>query len=145
MTRRGRCYACDMEARGLKPTEDHHVYGRDHPAKATMPANHHRALTALARGRRAALKRLGDNPLLNVAVLVAVGGEIAAAVADYAGRQEGAQWIAELASLLADAASSAADWLLWLDGWLADRLGPDWHREAESWRPPSRKDERNGL
>jgi hypothetical protein len=137
MTRHGRCYECDRLARGKSPYERHHYFGPDVPVTVPIPGNTHRVLTKLAANRREALKRPSDNPLLAVAAFVATAGETAEAAADYARRRDLPAWIVTIAALIARAARSASDWLLWLDGWLSEELGPDWHKGpgVPLWQP----------
>jgi hypothetical protein len=129
------CYECRLESRGRKRTEGHHPFGRDNPAVAEIvveiPGNWHRVLDTRRAGRPEILKRPGDNPLHQIAAIVATLGEAADALADYARRQGWPEWVVALADLFAKAAGGAADWLLILAGNLDERLGPTWAEDLE--------------
>jgi hypothetical protein len=139
MTRCGLCYECTLNRDGRKRTEDHHPLGRDNPIVANIslqiPGNWHRAFDARRAQRPEILKRPGDNPLHQIAAVVATLGEAADVVADVARREAWPDWIAGLAEIFANAAGSAADWLLVLAGKLDERLGPSWIEEMPKWRP----------
>ena len=141
MTRRGCCYECMLARDGRKRTEGHHPFGRDNPAVAEIvveiPGNWHRALDARRERRLKILKRPGDNPLHQIAAVVATLGEAADTLADYARRQEWPEWVAALADLFAKAAGAAADWLLILAGNLDERFGATWAEDLDMppWHP----------
>ena len=139
MTRRGRCYECTLIQDGRKCTEDHHPFGRDNSIVAgislEIPGNWHRAFDARRARRPDILKRPGDNPLHQIAAAVATLGEAADVVADVARSEAWPDWIAELAEIFANAAGSAAEWLLVLAGKLDEWRGPTWIEEMPKWRP----------
>jgi hypothetical protein len=138
VTRCGLCYECVLIDQGRKPVERHHPFGNDDPIAAEIhveiPANWHRALDARRARRPEVLKRPGDNPLHQIAAVVATLGEAAGAFADFARRQGWPEWVANLADIFANAADSAAEWLLILAGKL-DEWRPDWIAEMPEWRP----------
>lgn len=140
MTRHGRCYECGLARNGRKRTEQHHPFGRDNPAVAEIvveiPGNWHRALDARRARRPEILKRPGENPLHQIAAVVATLGEAADAFAEFARRGEWPEWVATLSDLFTAAARAATDWLLILAGKLDERLGPEWAENLEmpSWR-----------
>jgi hypothetical protein len=135
MTRRGVCYECSREQDGRKGAEEHHLFGRHNEdveaITVEIPGNWHRVLDARRAERPPILKRPGDNPLHQVAALVATLGEAAAAFADFARRKKWPEWTAGLADRFAIAADSTATWLLVLAGRLDDRLGPEWDRDLD--------------
>jgi hypothetical protein len=135
MTRRGVCYECTRAQDGRKRTENHHPFGRYNKAvdaiSVEIPGNLHRALDARRAERPPVLKRPSDNPLHQIAALVATLGEAAATFADFARRERWPEWTAGLADRFAIAADSAATWLLVLAGRLDDRLGPEWDRDLD--------------
>jgi hypothetical protein len=139
MTQRGNppCYECKQASRGRKRNELHHPFGRQNEDVAAItveiPGNWHRVLDARRAQRPEVLKRPGDNPLHQIAAVVATFGEAADAYANSA-RHEGWQWAASLADIFAKAAHSAAEWLLILAGKL-DEWRPDWIGEMPEWRP----------
>jgi hypothetical protein len=139
MTQRGCCYECSRIQDGRKCTEDHHPFGRGDPAVARLsleiPGNWHRVLDARRERRPDTLKRAGDNPLQQVAAVVATFGEVADATGDFARRQAWPAWISDLADILAKAAAFAADWLLILAGKLDEWCGPDWVSDMPKWQP----------
>jgi hypothetical protein len=139
MTRCGLCYECVLIEQGRKPVERHHPLGRDNPIVAgisvEVPGNWHRALDARRARRPEILKRPGDDPLHQIAAAVATFGEAADVVADVARREAWPEWIAGLAEIFANAAGSAADWLLVLADTLDEWLGPTWIEEMPKWRP----------
>jgi hypothetical protein len=139
MTRHGQCYECGLVRDSRKRTEGHHPFGRDNPAVAELvveiPGNWHRVLDAWRAHRPEILKRPGDDPLHQIAAVVATVGEAAGAVADFARREQWPQWVATLADLFAKAAGAAADWLLVLAGNLDERLGPTWAEDLDM--PPT--------
>jgi hypothetical protein len=141
MTRRRRCYECGLARDCRKLTEGHHPFGRDNPAVAKIvveiPGNWHRVLDARRARRPEILKRPGDNPLHQIAAVVATLGEGADALADHARRDEWPEWVATLADLFAKVALAAADWLLILAGKLDERLGPTWADDLDMppWHP----------
>jgi hypothetical protein len=102
-----------------------------------IPGNWHRVLDTRRARRPQILKRPGDNPLHQIAAIVATLGEAADALADFARREEWPRWVAVLADLLTKAASAAADWLLILAGKLDERLGPEWAGDLDMppWHP----------
>jgi hypothetical protein len=130
MTQRGCCYECTLIQDGRKRTEDHHIFGRGDPAVASIsreiPGNWHRALDARRAQRPDILKRPGDNPLHQVAAVVATFGEAADAVGDFARRQGWPAWVANLADVFANTAIHVTDWLLILAGKLDVLCGPAW-------------------
>jgi hypothetical protein len=138
-TRCGLCYECKLIDQGHKPTERHHPFGRDNSIVAgislEIPGNWHRALDTRRARRPEILKRPGDNPLHQIAAAVATLGEAADVVADVARREAWPDWIAGLAEIFANAAGSAAEWLLVLGGKLDERRGPTWIEEMPKWRP----------
>jgi hypothetical protein len=137
MTRRGVCYECTRAQDGRKRTEDHHPFGRykEDVAAITVeiPGNWHRVLDARRAERPPILQRPGDNPLHQIAALVATLGEAADAFADFARREQWPEWTAGLADRFAIAANSAATWLLVLAGRLDDRFGPEWDLDLPPW------------
>jgi hypothetical protein len=139
MTRRGCCYECSLIQDGRKRTEDQHPFGRVDRAVASIsleiPGNWHRAFDARRARRPDILKRPGDNPLQQVAAVVATFGEVADATGDFACRQGWPAWIYDLADILAKAAAFAADWLLILAGKLDEWCGPDWVNDMPTWQP----------
>jgi hypothetical protein len=140
MTRHGCCYECLLVSLGRKRTELHHPFGRDNRAVAKIvveiPGNWHRVLDARRVRRPEILKRPGNNPLHQIAAVVATLGEAADALADFARREQWPQWAATLADLFA-AARAASDWLLILAGNLDGRLGADWTEDLDMppWHP----------
>jgi hypothetical protein len=141
MTRHGWCYEEGLTRDGRKLTEGHHPFGRDNPAAAEIvaeiPGNWHRVLDARRARRPEILKRPGDNPLHQIAAVVATLGEAADALADFARREEWPKWVAVLADLFAKAAGDAAGWLLIFAGKLDERLGADWAEDLDMppWQP----------
>jgi hypothetical protein len=135
MTRHGVCYECSLTQDGCKRTQDHHPLGHYNEAvdaiSVEIPGNWHRVLDARRAERPAILQRPGDNPLHQIAALVATLGEAAATFADFARREGWPVWTVGLADRFAIAADSAATWLLVLAGRLDDRLGPEWDRELD--------------
>jgi hypothetical protein len=135
MTQHRRCYECGLARDCRKLTEGHHPFGRDNRAVAKIvveiPGNWHRALDARRARRAEILKRAGDNPLHQIAAVVATLGEAADALADFARRERWPQWAATLADLFAAAARAASDWLLILAGNLDERLGADWAEDLD--------------
>ena len=83
------------------------------------------------------LKRPGNNPLHQIAAVVATFGEAAAALAEYAELEKWPDWVTALCGIFATAGQNVADWLLILAGKLDDQLGPNWAEKFEmpSWRP----------
>jgi hypothetical protein len=142
MTQRGLCYEHMLIQDSRKPTENHHPFGRgrdneifDKIVVDDVPGNWHRALDArFDRRPEEVLKRPGDNPLHQIAVVVARLGDAADAFADYARRQEWPEWAAYLADTFAGAADSAAEWLLILAGKL-EEWRPGWIGEMPKWHP----------
>jgi hypothetical protein len=132
ITQRGLCYECTLTQDGRKRSEDHHPFGRynENVAAITVetPGNWHRVLDARRAERPPILQRPGDNPLHQIAALVATLGEAAATFADFALRERLPEWTAVLADRFATAADSAVTWLLVLAGRFDDRLGPEWDR-----------------
>jgi hypothetical protein len=141
ITRHERCYECGLAGDGRKRTEGHHPFGRVNPnvvdIVVEIPGNWHRVLDTRRARRPQILKRPGDNPLHQIAAIVATLGEAADALADFARREEWPRWVAVLADLLTKAASAAADWLLILAGKLDERLGPEWAGDLDMppWHP----------
>ena len=82
-------------------------------------------------------KRPGDNPLHQIAAVVATLGEAADALADFARREEWPKWVAFLTDLFAKTASAVTDWLLILAGKLDERLDAEWARDLDMppWHP----------
>jgi hypothetical protein len=140
LTRRGLCYEHVLIQKGRKPMENHHPFGRDNEmfdkvVVDDVPGNWHRALDA-RRDRRPeeVLKRPGDNPLHQIAAVVARLGDAADSFADFARRQAWPEWAASLADTFASAANSAAEWLLILAGKL-EEWRPGWIGEMPKWHP----------
>jgi hypothetical protein len=138
MTRRGACYECTQEQDGGKRTEGHHPFGRYNEDVAAItveiPGNWHRALDVRRAERSPILQRPGDNPLHQVAALIASLGEAADSFADFARREGWPEWAASLADIFVHAADSAAEWLLILAAEL-DQWRPGWIDEMPKWRP----------
>jgi hypothetical protein len=135
MTQRGLCYECTLIQDGRRRTEDHPPFGRGNPAVARIsleiPGNWHRALDDRRAQRPEILKRPGDNPLHQIAAIVATFGEAADAFADYGRREQWPEWTARLADLFSSAAHSVVNWVLVLADRLDERLGAEWTRELE--------------
>jgi hypothetical protein len=135
----GLCYECVLIEQGRNPFERHHPFGRDNPIVAgislEIPGNWHRALDTRRARRAEILKRPGENPLHQIAAAVATFGEGADLVADVARREAWSEWIAGLAKIFANAADSAAEWLLVLAGKLEEWRGAAWIEEMPTWRP----------
>jgi hypothetical protein len=135
MTGRGVCYECACIQDGRKRTEGHHPFDKYNEnvdaITVEIPGNWHRVLDARRAERPLILQQPGDNPLHQVASVVARLGEAAAAFADFARLERWPAWTAKLADCFAIAADSAASWLLVLAGRLQDRLGPDWDRDLD--------------
>jgi len=135
------CYECMLADLGRKRTEGHHPFGRNNPAFAEtvveIPGNWHRVLDARRARRPEILKRPGDNPLHQIAAVVATLGEAADALADFARREEWPKWVAFLTDLFAKTASAVTDWLLILAGKLDERLDAEWARDLDMppWHP----------
>jgi hypothetical protein len=123
---------------GREPVEGHHPFGHDNKIEAgislEIPGNWHRALDTRRAKRPDILKRPGENPLQRIAAVVATFGEAADVVADVARRKEWPEWIAGLAEICANAAESAAEWLLVLAGKL-EEWRPGWIGEMPKWHP----------
>ena len=138
MTRRGVCYECTLTHDGRKRAENHHPFGRYNEnvtaISVEIPGNWHRVLNTRRSERPPILQRPGDNPLHQIAAAVARLGEAADAFADFARRQEWPEWITKLACIFANAAGSAAEWLLILAGKL-DEWRPGWISEMPKWHP----------
>jgi hypothetical protein len=134
MTQRGLCYECILAKDGRKPTEGHHPFGHDSKIVVTIPGNWHRAFDARRARRPEVLMRPGDNPIHQIAAAAATFGEVAGAAADFARRQGWPEWTAKLANILANAAASAAEWLLILAGRL-DEWRPTWIDDMPKWHP----------
>jgi hypothetical protein len=139
MTGRGVCYECTLVQDGRKRTQHHHPFGRDNDIVTKIvvdgvPGNWHRALDSRRERRPEILKRPGDNPLQQIAAAVATIGEAADAFADFARRRGWPDWITKLADIFANAAGSAAEWLLILAGKL-DEWRPGWVGEMPKWHP----------
>ena len=96
-----------------------------------IPGNWHRVLDARRRERPLILQRPGDNPLHQIAAIVATLGEAADAFADFAHREQWPAWTTKLADFFAIVADTAATRLLVLAGRLDDRLGPEWDRDLD--------------
>lgn len=141
ITRHGICYECGRERQGCKRTEGHHPFGRGNPdidaITVEIPGNWHRILDARRANRPENLRRPGDNPLHQIAAVVATLGEAADALAEYAQLQKWPDWVATLCKIFADAGENIAGWLLILAGKLEDQLGPNWAEKfgMPSWRP----------
>jgi hypothetical protein len=135
----GLCYECVLIDQGYKLVERHHPFGRDNPIVAgislEIPGNWHRALDIRRARRPEILKRPGENPLHQIAAAVATLGEAADVVADVVRREAWPEWIAGLAKIFANAAGSAAEWLLILAGKLDEWRGPTWIEEMPKWPP----------
>jgi hypothetical protein len=125
---------------GRSPTENAHPFGRDNEIFEKIvvdgvPGNWHRALDARHDRRpEEILKRPGDNPLHQIAAVVARFGDAADTFADFARRQGWPEWVANLADTFARAANSATEWLLILAGNL-DEWRPGWVGEMPKWYP----------
>jgi hypothetical protein len=124
--------------KGKKPTELHHPFGRDNHAVAgivvEIPGNWHRVLDSRRSQREKILRRPGDNPLHQIAAAVATFGEAADVFADFARRQGGPEWVANLADVYAEV-GSAADWLLILASKLEEWRGAAWIDAMPPWHP----------
>lgn len=135
MTAAGRCYACDLAARGKPAVEGHHVYGQDVPIVVAMPANEHRVLDALRLARYPLLREPTDDTLANIAGLLMQFVELAEIGADAAARGQSSQWRGRLDDRLADMGREAVETLLALDAWLDRQLPATWRDSAPQWRP----------
>jgi hypothetical protein len=100
-----------------------------------IPGNWHRAFDNRQAFRPEILKRPGENPLHQIAAVIARFSDAADVVADFASRQGWPDWVTELAGVFAKAADSAADWLLILAGKLEEWCGPAWTDGMPSWQP----------
>ena len=139
LTSNGMCYECSRVELGRSRIEAAHPWSREvSPVTVDMPANWHRKLDARRARRPDVLKHPGDDPLHNVAAVVATIAEGAAVLADHARRQAWPSWIAALAELFAIAGRAAADWLLVLAGRLSEQIGADWMEALDmaEWRLP---------
>ncbi len=135
------CYECMLTRNSKKPTELHHPFGRGNPdidaITAEMPGNWHRVLDARRARRPEILKKPGDNPLHQIAAVVATLGEAAAALGEFARLQQWPQWVPALCEIFASTGHNVAEWLLILAGKLDHKYGPAWAEEfgMPKWRP----------
>jgi hypothetical protein len=135
MTANGRCYGCDLAARGMPVVEGHHVYGPDVPIIVDVPANEHRVLDALRANRHPLLRKPSGDMLANVAGLLMQFTELAEIGAAAADRGQAPRWRGQLDDLLARHGREAAETLLALTTWLDRQLPGGWRDEAPQWGP----------
>lgn len=135
MTRHGCCYECLLARNEKKPTELHHPFGRGNSdidaITAEIPGNWHRVLDKRRARRPEILQCPGDNPLHQIAAIVATLGEAADAFGEFARLQKWPDWVATLCGIFANAGHNIADWLLILAGKLDERLGPTWAEQFD--------------
>ena len=139
LTRRGLCYECVLSQEGHKPTELQHPFGRDNPpvrkVVVVIPGNWHRVFDAHRAQLPENLRCPGENPLHQIAAVVAALAKAADAVADVARTQGWPEWTFNLAETFASTAMSAVDWLMILAGKLDEWHGPAWIDEMPEWQP----------
>jgi hypothetical protein len=135
MTANGRCYACDLAARGKPVVEGHHVYGQGVRIVIDVPANDHKVLDALRTNRYPLLREPSGDTLANIAGLLMQFTELAEIGAAAAGRGQAPQWRNQLDDLLARHGREAAETLLELMAWLDGQLPRGWRDNAPQWGP----------